>query len=105
MRAKKNTRPNKLFINIYWTTRAYGGPEEGGWWCDCYEPATRDDCGPGRASKQRRTLARAYVAREQARAWCENENRKLRFSRTCGRFVALLERHPPRYCSNYAPWQ
>jgi hypothetical protein len=26
------------FINIYGVTRAYGGPEEGGWWYDCGEP-------------------------------------------------------------------
>jgi len=25
-------------VNVYAVTRRYGGPEEGGWWWNCYEP-------------------------------------------------------------------
>ena len=27
----------KFFLNVYETSRAYGGPEEGGWWYNCGE--------------------------------------------------------------------
>ncbi len=30
---EKNKKP-MLFLNVYMTNRAYGGPEEGGWWYD-----------------------------------------------------------------------
>jgi hypothetical protein len=26
------------YVNVYLEDRAYGGPEEGGWWYDCGEP-------------------------------------------------------------------
>ena len=29
-----------LFVGVYLTDRAYGGPEEGGWWYDCGELVT-----------------------------------------------------------------
>lgn len=28
----------RLYVNIYAVSRAYGGPEEGGWWFDTGEP-------------------------------------------------------------------
>lgn len=27
-----------FYVNLYLDDRAYGGPEEGGWWFDCGEP-------------------------------------------------------------------
>ena len=32
MRERKRKRASKYFVNVYRTERAYGGPEEGGWW-------------------------------------------------------------------------
>lgn len=31
--------PNFWYLNVYLTDRAYGGPEEGGWWYACGVPA------------------------------------------------------------------
>jgi hypothetical protein len=28
---------NRRYVNVYRVGRCYGGPEEGGWWWDCYE--------------------------------------------------------------------
>ena len=30
---------SKVYLNAYTTDQEYGGPEEGGWWYDTYEPA------------------------------------------------------------------
>lgn len=27
-----------VYLNVYIVTQAYGGPEEGGWWYNCWEP-------------------------------------------------------------------
>ncbi len=43
------------YVNAYFVTRHYGGPEEGGWWYDCGEPVAslpvkaeyRSGCAPG----------------------------------------------------------
>lgn len=34
----------KRYVNIYVCDRAYGGPEEGGWWYDCGGPLPQEDC-------------------------------------------------------------
>ena len=33
-----------FFVAIYETDRAYGGPEEGGWWFDCGVPSEDPEC-------------------------------------------------------------
>jgi len=51
------------FINVYHVTREYGGPEEGGWYYDQWEPVA-DKCN---VSYERATL-------DSAIAWCEDQN-------------------------------
>jgi len=36
--------PKRWFVNIYRLTREYGGPEEGGWYWDCYAPENSFEC-------------------------------------------------------------
>lgn len=53
------------FVNVYLIDKAYGGPEEGGWW---YEY--------GQAIRSTEVLAQDAEIRSQAeRTWCDNENR------------------------------
>jgi len=33
-----------LYVNAYRVSRAYGGPEEGGWWYDVGEPHRLHSC-------------------------------------------------------------
>lgn len=34
----------KLYVNVYEYGRAYGGPEEGGWWFDVLDPLESHPC-------------------------------------------------------------
>jgi hypothetical protein len=56
------------FVNVYLTDRAYGGPEEGGWWYDTAQ-----------AVRSTQVLARDLTALvETENAWCADENRRRR---------------------------
>jgi hypothetical protein len=58
---------DQWFVSVYRTARAYGGPEEGGWWYDVNEHE-------GSASFASRAAAEAFL--EQAEAKAEARNRK-----------------------------
>lgn len=91
----------KVYLNVYLYDRAYGGPEEGGWWYDTYEPI-EDRCrivteeqGPNSLERLREELDK------------ENESRIGPSSvRSEGYYIAVLEswpaeyepRHRPHYC-------
>jgi len=77
------------FINIYLTDRAYGGPEEGGWWYGCGElerviPVTTHR----RAERAMRLVQRVMDARNADR--CSDVSSVL--SEGC--YVACIERTP-----------
>ncbi len=78
------------FVNVYLTDRAYGGPEEGGWWYD-YGEAYSSEQFIGDEIFAAKILA---VARE----WCEEENRHRRSDTNSvlsqGCYVARIECHP-----------
>lgn len=57
----------KTFVNVYIRDRAYGGPEEGGWWYDTCYPI-EEDC------QQYRTKQRALTAYEEMKKKYDEEN-------------------------------
>ena len=62
--------PTIYVVARYWTERAYGGPEEGGWWYTVGELekvvlATRDE-------------ERAYAAARRLNGWVADEQRHVR---------------------------
>lgn len=76
------------WVNVYLHDRAYGGPEEGGWWFDYYEPEL-EQC------RWFASEAEAQKALAIAQAWCDEENaeRNSDISSVCseGRYEASLE--------------
>jgi hypothetical protein len=61
--------PGSKFVNVYLTDRAYGGPEEGGWWYDTAEVV-----------RSTQALVGGDAARllQTERAWCAEENSRRR---------------------------
>lgn len=56
------------YVNVYLADRAYGGPEEGGWWYDCGEAIRSFPCYTHRRAERvllrvRRIVERANVGR------------------------------------------
>ena len=48
------------YVTVYRVTRHYGGPEEGGWWYNWYEPVHTEDF---RSWEQRDELQKEWVDR------------------------------------------
>jgi hypothetical protein len=100
----------KHYCNLYLQDRAYGGPEEGGWWYDTLTPATEHDWNtqpPPHGHFQSPQLAEA--AAERLQEWCNAENdmrRPISSMASEGFFVVGLESWPaehypkqrPHYC-------
>lgn len=77
------------FVNVFLTDKAYGGPEEGGWWYHT---------GQLIRSKQYRTQELAEMAKRVEQDWCDEEN-KHRMSDISsviseGRYVVYIEDEP-----------
>ncbi|MEO1615296.1 MAG: hypothetical protein AAFV88_05570 [Planctomycetota bacterium] len=99
-----------LYANLYLHDRAYGGPEEGGWWYDTYSPITDawyDVEPPKHGHFETEELAEAAL--ETLRAWCDDQNSRRRGPSSVaseGHFVVCLEAwpaqaeptHRPHYC-------
>ena len=94
------------YVNVYLEDRAYGGPEEGGWWYDYRTPAT-DASGAGvvppewfsPAPVTQRTVNVDRVRAEiQERCYWANSDRRDDISSVTseGRFIVLVEDHEPR---------
>ena len=73
--AKRGDRHN-YFVAVYLADRAYGGPEEGGWWYDCGELVR---------------VVRLFRTEESACEYARRLNRKLR-SRRVGPNVGRREK-------------
>lgn len=99
------------YANLYLHDRAYGGPEEGGWWYDTYSPVTAeddwDDAPPNYGHFN--TEAAAKNAMPALEAWCNDQNSRRRSPSSMaseGHFVVRLEAWPaehdpkqhPHYC-------
>jgi len=76
------------FVNVYLVDRAYGGPEEGGWWFDT-----------GQVVKSTPTLPkRAQKLSERFSAWADRQNADRRSDISSvlseGRYVIYVEDEP-----------
>lgn len=98
-----------LYANLYLHDRAYGGPEEGGWWYDTYTPVDGDWMNEPPPYGHFRTEDEAEKALVKLIEWCEEENKSRRSPSSVaseGHFVARLESWPaepiparrPHYC-------
>lgn len=99
----------ECYANLYLQDRAYGGPEEGGWWYDVRTPADGDwDTEPPQHGHFP-TPDEALAAAEQLQEWCERENFNRRPPSSVlseGHFVVRVEAWPaepspknrPHYC-------
>lgn len=90
----------RLYVNVYIHDRAYGGPEEGGWWYDTYDPI-EEEC------KFASTEEEAKKIFEDMLAWAkkENENRRpISSVLSEGRYFVDLEGFPPRRLPERRPY-
>jgi len=89
------------YLNVYLHDLAWGGPEEGGWWYDTYEPV-EDESELVHVTEGQDKLA-------DKAAWCERENANRRAPSSVaseGHYLVRLEAWPaeaepmarPRYC-------
>ena len=89
-----------LYVNVYLIDRAYGGPEEGGWWYDTGELVRSTQCD---------TEAAAEVKRAEEEAACNVENHgkpDISSVRSEGRYAVRVESEAgadypaarPHYC-------
>lgn len=77
-------------VNLYLLDRAYGGPEEGGWWYDCGEFQRGFTCYTAKkAERIRRLVQRIADARNT-----DGGNHDLSSVLCEGRYEAHIERHP-----------
>ena len=95
-----------LYVNVYQRKRCYGGPEEGGWYYDAWEPIEQlDDDGnyynPARyISRQVPTSSEARRAKD----YFETEYAYPKDCRADSLYEIRIEKHPPRAGSNYQPY-
>lgn len=98
----------KCYANIYLHDRAYGGPEEGGWWYDTYAPIDGDadwDSSPPPHGH----FPAPELAREAMRAlaeWCNDQNSRRRSPSSMaseGHFCVRLESWPAEYTPKQRP--
>ena len=101
----------KLYVNLYMHDRAYGGPQEGGWWYDTYAPVSEEDAEWEHAKPPKfglfATEAKAEDARNELEGWCNlaNETRRSPSSVLSeGHYVAMLEAWPAEYQPSSRPF-
>ena len=88
-------KPPFYTVAIYLTDRAYGGPEEGGWWYDCGErvddPA-ETECVPAifRASEIDKAEECCRITNERLNATVNKDRREINSVLSEGRYVARI---------------
>ena len=86
----KGLKPKFLgrFVNVYLIDRAYGGPEEGGWWYDCGEAIESIQC----------LDADIHRVLTEKQIWCDEENSERRCDigsvLSEGKYVVRIEELP-----------
>lgn len=108
MNRKQRKAAKMIYVNIYDADRAYGGPEEGGWWYDTGWPLDNQRAhgggtffNPARAWDHAQAINDALRAREVGIS--SRDPRSVLYR---GRIEAHVERHPaqafpqerPYYC-------
>jgi hypothetical protein len=78
------------FVNVYLIDRAYGGPEEGGWYYEC-----------GQAHQSTQVLPQDEEAvRAGVQAWCDVQNKERRSDigsvLSEGKYVVCIEDEPAK---------
>lgn len=100
---------NQQIVAIYLCNRAYGGPEEGGWWYDCGERVT--EAPEGINPNDLVTLFDGANGRHEANAWrdtlqlqldtyCNNRGSRSDLNSVIceGRYIAkVYESHAPAF--------
>jgi len=97
----------QLYANLYLHDRAYGGPEEGGWWYDTYTPVDGDWMNDPPQYGHFRTVDEAEKALKKLEKWCEDENKSRRSPSSMaseGHFVARLEAWPAEVIPSRRPY-
>lgn len=82
------------YVTLYDRYRAYGGPEEGGWWYDVYSPVATHLCARWNAAE------RALDA-EYGRLW---RGYDAPVQGDVEGQVVMVEPHPARAHDTYSPW-
>jgi len=86
-----------MYVNVYLENKAYGGPEEGGWWYR-YASPEKEKCEEyfsERDEPAKKYLQRVQEAHTAAVAWCDEENRNrnsdIGSMASDGRYTARIE--------------
>jgi hypothetical protein len=91
--------PKWWYLNLYLTNRAYGGPEEGGWWYDYYCPEQLPDVAPCYGPFA--TEEEARTKREEIKPLLDIHNGDRRSDVNSvisdGCYVLLIEGHLPKH--------
>ncbi len=88
-----------LYVNVYLYDRAYGGPEEGGWWYDTYDPVP-EECVLAKSVEEAEELV------EKKREWATEENKDRTSPSSVnseGHYVVRQEAWPAEADPAYAP--
>lgn len=97
-----------FYANLYLQDRAYGGPEEGGWWYDTLTPATDYDWdNPPPPYGHFLSPQQAEAAATKLREWCDNENsnrRPISSTASKGVFIVALESWPAEHYPKQRPY-
>ncbi len=97
----------KCYANLYLFDRAYGGPEEGSWFYDTYEPVDGDWIDDPPAYGHFESEALAEAALPALEAWCKEQNSTRRSPSSVaseGHFVVMLEAWPAEFKPRNRPY-
>ena len=113
-RLEWHTNGIKVYLNMYRVTQGYGGPQEGGWWFDCWEPE-EDSCEVFTMRQSPLVHPREFYADRQEEmhkdfeeAWVEANGRQHRPASSAagdGFDISVrIESTPAESGDNYRPW-
>ena len=92
--------PNTTFVNVYLIDRAYGGPEEGGWY---YTMGLFSD-GEAFPDEREEDVERAVEqAKSRCDDWNEKRNSDIGSVLSDGKYVVRIENHPGKNYPDVKP--
>lgn len=96
-----------LYVNVYQRRRCYGGPEEGGWYYDAWEPIEQMD-DDGNYYSTPRYISRMVPTNSEARRVKDYFENEYSYPKDClsdSQYEIRIENHPPQAGSNYRPYE